>query len=86
MQLRQIRGLLLSHTVECAKTPDKVKAIHANHAAVRITVLQDLQGPVVCCVAKCWNHHATMGTIRYRIARSPETRYGVIGFRLARNV
>jgi hypothetical protein len=23
--------------------------------------------------------------VRYRISRSPETRYGVIGFRLARN-
>jgi formylglycine-generating enzyme required for sulfatase activity len=33
-----------------------------------------------------WNHHAKNGTVRYRISRSPETRYGVIGFRLARNV
>jgi formylglycine-generating enzyme required for sulfatase activity len=32
-----------------------------------------------------WNHHANHGTVRYRISRSPETRYGVIGFRLARN-
>jgi formylglycine-generating enzyme required for sulfatase activity len=32
-----------------------------------------------------WNHHADHGTVRYRISRSPETRYGVIGFRLARN-
>ncbi|MFM8831568.1 MAG: SUMF1/EgtB/PvdO family nonheme iron enzyme [Spartobacteria bacterium] len=33
-----------------------------------------------------WNHHADRGTVRYRVSRSPETRYGVIGFRLARNV
>jgi formylglycine-generating enzyme required for sulfatase activity len=33
-----------------------------------------------------WNHHSTNGTVRYRISRSPETRYGVIGFRIARNV
>ena len=33
-----------------------------------------------------WNHHSNHGTVRYRISRSPETRYGVIGFRLARNV
>jgi formylglycine-generating enzyme required for sulfatase activity len=32
-----------------------------------------------------WNHHAKHGTVRYRISRSPETRYGVIGFRLVRN-
>jgi len=32
-----------------------------------------------------WNHHSQHGTVRYRISRSPETRYGVIGFRLARN-
>lgn len=33
-----------------------------------------------------WNHHSNNGTVRYRISRSPDTRYGVIGFRLARNV
>ncbi|MBU6182052.1 MAG: SUMF1/EgtB/PvdO family nonheme iron enzyme, partial [Verrucomicrobia bacterium] len=33
-----------------------------------------------------WNHHSSNGTVRYRISRSPETRYGVIGFRLARNI
>ena len=32
-----------------------------------------------------WKNHATNGTVSYRISRSPETRYGVIGFRVARN-
>ena len=33
-----------------------------------------------------WNHNANNGAVRYRIALCPEIRYGVIGFRLARNL
>jgi sulfatase modifying factor 1 len=45
----------------------------------------DLSGSARRIRGGSWNHHSNLGTVRYRISRSPETRYGVIGFRLARN-
>ncbi len=32
-----------------------------------------------------WRHQAADGTVTYRVSRAPDSRYSVIGFRLARN-
>jgi formylglycine-generating enzyme required for sulfatase activity len=32
-----------------------------------------------------WGHRAADGTVTYRVSRAPDSRYSVIGFRLARN-
>ena len=32
-----------------------------------------------------WKHRAVNGTVTYRVSRTPDSRYSVIGFRLARN-